>query len=115
MAMSSIKQLKLAQRIRDNRNWLTLLFLLVGLIPGGYAVLNDVFPQVSPKYVLLGCVFVSVICAQFGFAWATRNLPKPVCVVCGGKWEIVESGPGRNSERFEVGGACPHCGAAISE
>ena len=113
--MSSIKQLKLAQRIRDNRNWLILVFIFVGLIPAVYIVVNDVFPQFSPKYVLLTAVLASVICAQLSFAWATRNARKPACTVCGAEWVIVESGSGRNSELFEIGGACPHCGAVISE
>jgi uncharacterized membrane protein len=113
--MSSKSQLKLAQRIRDNQNWLILVFLLIGLIPAIATILSDTFPQVSPKYQLLTSVLVSIVCAQICFAWATRKLPKPICNACGGQWVIVESGPGRNAEHFQLGGSCPHCGVEITE
>ncbi len=40
--MSSADQLKLAQRIRGNRNWLTLVFLVLGVIAAAAAIVNDV-------------------------------------------------------------------------
>ncbi len=112
--MSSAKELKLAQRIRDNQNWLILIFILIGLIPAVLAILGDVLPKVEPKYLLLASLFVSVACAQLSFAWATRKMAKPKCNACGGEWVIVESGPSRNSEHFEIGGSCPHCGVKIT-
>ncbi len=108
-------QLKLAQRIRDNRNWLTLAFLLIGQLPAAVAIVNDVFPQIAPKYVFLISIAVSTFCAQLSFAWATRKLAKPSCTRCGTEWVIIESGPGANSAHFKLGGSCPHCGVEITE
>ena len=47
------------------------------------------------------------------YYWLSKRMHVPRCPNCGGKWEIIESGPSKNVDTLVEGGKCPHCGTTI--
>ena len=102
---------KQAERIRDQRHWTTLWFIVVALALAFVANVTGIFGHVGPTYLFLGALIVAVVGAGLLHQWRTRNL-HPTCQGCGAELQIIESGPNPNYRQFKAG-VCPACGQRI--
>lgn len=136
---AAMQQIRAAQRLRSSRNWFVLGAIVVSLVPSSFIAATGTFPKPLPasvqsflaeilptwllnwipplveKHVFLIGLFVGIWSGMLAHRWWVRKQPVPECPDCGGSWELVESGPGKNVDLLKAGGQCPHCGIAIGD
>ncbi len=100
------RELSLARRVRDHRNWVMLAFVVIGLAPTAAIIVFDMLPGFTPKLIFAVGVGVSVFASQLAFGVVIEpGIGIARCPGCHEPRNIPESGLADNRHLLREGGA----------